>query len=84
MERLTYRSKYGNAVSYGACSAVDCDGDCDNCGIDKLVGRLASYEDTGWTPEDIQTMHNELCLKCGQYKDAHLGACNGCRWKKEA
>jgi hypothetical protein len=24
---------------------------------------------------------NELCLKCGQYKNEHLGACDGCRWK---
>lgn len=27
-------------------------------------------------------MHNELCLKCGSYKLAHKGACDGCRWKK--
>lgn len=25
---------------------------------------------------------NELCLKCGSYRDEHLGACDGCRWKK--
>ena len=24
---------------------------------------------------------NELCLKCGDYKMAHKGACDGCRWK---
>lgn len=47
------------------------------------VDRLAAYEDTGWTPEDIKVMHNELCLKCGLYKDAHLGTCNGCRWRRE-
>lgn len=23
----------------------------------------------------------ELCLKCGQYKQAHNGACDGCRYK---
>ena len=23
---------------------------------------------------------NELCLKCGRYRDAHKGACDGCRW----
>lgn len=23
---------------------------------------------------------NELCLKCGEYKHEHEGACNGCRW----
>ena len=24
---------------------------------------------------------NELCYQCGQYKNEHLGACDGCRWK---
>ena len=24
---------------------------------------------------------NELCLQCGSYKQAHLGACDGCRWR---
>lgn len=24
---------------------------------------------------------NELCYKCGKYKTAHLGSCEGCRWK---
>lgn len=31
----------------------------------------------------IEDLRNELCLKCGAYVDSHLGACNGCRWKKE-
>lgn len=25
---------------------------------------------------------NELCLKCGRYREAHNGACDGCRWKE--
>ena len=24
---------------------------------------------------------NELCEKCGRYTDAHLGACDKCRWR---
>lgn len=24
---------------------------------------------------------NELCYRCGDYKEEHLGRCNGCRWK---
>ena len=24
---------------------------------------------------------NELCEKCGRYTDAHLGACDHCRWR---
>ena len=30
------------------------------------------------------TLHmcvNELCLRCGDYKRAHLGACDGCIWE---
>lgn len=24
---------------------------------------------------------NELCQKCGKYKNDHLGACDHCKWK---
>lgn len=27
---------------------------------------------------------NELCQRCGKYHTAHLGSCDGCRWKKGA
>ena len=27
-----------------------------------------------------QDARNELCQKCGRYRDAHKGACDGCRW----
>lgn len=33
--------------------------------------------------EDLEVCRNELCLYCGQYKQRHLGACDGCRWKEE-
>ena len=49
----------------------------------EAADRLAAYEDTGREPEDIEAMNNELCMKCGRYKDAHLGACDGCRWRGE-
>ena len=29
-----------------------------------------------------EKMRNELCLKCGNYKKEHLGACNGCIWRE--
>ena len=32
--------------------------------------------------KEIDTLRNELCLKCGNYTLAHEGACNGCRWRK--
>ena len=30
-----------------------------------------------------QDARNELCQKCGRYREAHNGACNGCKWHKE-
>lgn len=29
----------------------------------------------------VETIRNELCLKCEKYKEAHNGACDGCRWE---
>jgi len=30
---------------------------------------------------DFRDCRNELCLRCGNYHEAHNGACEGCRWK---
>ena len=30
---------------------------------------------------ELKDCRNELCLKCGNYKQKHLGACDGCRWR---
>ena len=35
------------------------------------------------TKSELDAMRNELCFKCGNYKQAHNGACDKCRWKKE-
>ena len=32
---------------------------------------------------DLKDCRNELCLKCGDYKKKHLGACDGCRWRSD-
>lgn len=29
---------------------------------------------------NLNDCRNELCLYCGQYKQRHKGACDGCRW----
>lgn len=26
-------------------------------------------------------LRNELCLRCGEYTEAHNGACDGCKWR---
>lgn len=31
--------------------------------------------------KELKACRNELCLRCGEYKTAHLGSCDGCRWK---
>lgn len=31
---------------------------------------------------DRKALINELCQYCGKYKQAHKGACDGCRWKQ--
>ena len=33
---------------------------------------------------ELAAMRNELCYLCGKYREAHNGACDWCRWKKEA
>ena len=31
---------------------------------------------------ELAAMRNDLCLECGNYRGAHIGACDGCRWKE--
>ena len=44
--------------------------------IDKLQKQLEQ------TQAERDAMRNELCCKCGNYREAHNGACDGCRWKE--
>ena len=37
--------------------------------------------DVAGLESDLRDCVNELCLRCGSYKEEHLGACDGCRWK---
>lgn len=32
--------------------------------------------------ENLVDCRNELCWRCEKYKQAHKGACDGCRWKE--
>lgn len=32
---------------------------------------------------DRKALINELCQHCGKYKQAHEGACDGCRWREK-
>lgn len=31
---------------------------------------------------DRKALKNELCQYCGKYKQAHEGACDGCKWRE--
>ena len=65
--------------------------------IKKARNRRVCVQDTGGLEEyaffnemagaiehlqsELRGCRNELCLKCGQYKTAHLGSCDDCRWR---
>ena len=52
--------------------------------IDRLRMALASAcKERDELKKELDAMRNELCYLCGKYHEAHNGACNGCRWKKE-
>ena len=51
--------------------------------IDELRMALASAcKDRDELKKELAAMRNEMCYKCGNYREAHNGACNGCRWEK--
>ena len=53
--------------------------------IDELRMALASAcKERDELKKELAAMRNELCYKCGNYREAHNGACDGCRWRKEA
>ena len=43
-----------------------------------LLMREAADSLAGLRKENC-TLRNELCLKCGRYREAHNGPCDGCR-----
>ena len=53
--------------------------------IDRLrMALAAACKERDELKKELHAMRNELRCKCGNYKQAHNGACDGCRWKKEA
>ena len=51
--------------------------------IDELRMALASAcKERDELKKELADMRNELCCKCGNYREAHNGACNECRWEK--
>ena len=53
--------------------------------IDELRMALASTcKERDEARKELHAMRNELCYVCGKYREAHNGACDGCRWKEAA
>ena len=51
--------------------------------IDRLRMALASAcKERDELKKELADMRNELCYLCGKYREAHNGACDGCRWKE--
>ena len=51
--------------------------------IDELRMALASAcKERDELKKQLHEAKNELCCKCGNYREAHNGACDGCRWKE--
>lgn len=40
------------------------------------------YDSNAKLAADRKDLINELCQYCGKYKQAHEGACDGCRWRE--
>ena len=48
-------------------------------GMAQLAKAVAVKEEQS----ELRDMKNELCQYCGTYKQAHEGACDGCRWREK-
>lgn len=52
-------------------------------GFIEKVDELVQREDLDGLEKLLMAIRNELCFKCGNYREAHMGACNGCQWRDE-
>ena len=51
--------------------------------IDRLrMALAAACKERDEAKSELAAMRNELCYLCGKYREAHNGACDGCRWKE--
>ena len=88
MDRLTFDGRFCDIAQ---CTETPGGSFCEDgyCSQRKVWERLKQCEDTGYTPEEIEKLAadrkaliNELCQYCGKYKQAHAGACDGCKWRE--
>ena len=52
-------------------------------GVDNLIKNIVDLKMAlADAKAKLNLCRDELCLRCGDYKQRHLGACDGCRWKE--
>ena len=52
--------------------------------IEKLRKQLEQIQaERDELKKELHAMRNELCCKCGNYQEAHNGACDACTWAQE-
>lgn len=78
MERLTMKVG-GVVMPKGFCKDTSCAGDCGECIVDKMLCRLAAYEDTGLTPEEIEELKKEAVKMKSLIAAYELNGCIGKR-----
>ena len=59
MGRLTQRNGDGYSLNHDACPMRGRCSDSTDC-VEVLLARLAAYEETGYTPEDVETAKEAL------------------------
>ena len=42
---------------------------------------LSEFGKLEYIADTLTDCRNELCSRCGRHIDAHLGACDRCRWR---
>lgn len=57
---------------------LTCDEDKDGRCFARLMREAADAIEA--LQRNLNDCRNELCLYCGQYRQRHKGACDGCRW----
>ena len=52
--------------------------------IDELrMALAATCKERDEARKELHEAKNELCCKCGNYREAHNGACDWCRWRND-
>lgn len=69
------------AFDYDGRPDIACDYEQAADAIETIADEIAKIPSADVVPgSDFRDCRNELCFRCGEYRNRHNGACNGCRW----